>query len=196
MRIWEPKKWSEVLNKDNSSKIGKWQIIDEEKHYEDIYDSRDERQVNGAINTKVVTKVKGFKITREFNSLDQLINSIWWEKDDKYGFQRDFIETFNYYKNKERNSSSAAISKITMSLEAKNLNARKVDYLTNNFNPDDDDEEESNDDIKYTNENQEAWDRVTNYKITVELSRPRNIEHIFTKYKTDFNNIKSRLEGL
>ncbi|WP_423435608.1 Mbov_0399 family ICE element protein [Mycoplasmopsis bovis] len=195
MRIWEPKKWSEVLNKDNSSKIGKWQIIDEEKHYEDIYDSRDERQVNGAINTKVVTKVKGFKITREFNSLDQLINSIWWEKDDKYGFQRDFIETFNYYKNKERNSSSAAISKITMSLEAKNLNARKVDYLTNNFNPDDDDEEESNDDIKYTNENQEAWDRVTNYKITVELSRPRNIEHIFTKYKTDFNNIKSRLEA-
>ncbi|MBT1376637.1 hypothetical protein FCM68_03010 [Mycoplasma bovis] len=195
MRIWEPKKWSEVLNKDNSSKIGKWQIIDKEKHYEDIYDSRDERQVNGAINTKVVTKVKGFKITREFNSLDQLINSIWWEKDDKYGFQRDFIETFNYYKNKERNSSSAAISKITMSLEAKNLNARKVDYLTNNFNPDDDDEEESNDDIKYTNENQEAWDRVTNYKITVELSRPRNIEHIFTKYKTDFNNIKSRLEA-
>ncbi|WP_427909733.1 Mbov_0399 family ICE element protein [Mycoplasmopsis bovis] len=195
MRIWEPKKWSEVLNKDNSSKIGKWQIIDEEKHYEDIYDFRDERQVNGAINTKVVTKVKGFKITREFNSLDQLINSIWWEKDDKYGFQRDFIETFNYYKNKERNSSSAAISKITMSLEAKNLNARKVDYLTNNFNPDDDDEEESNDDIKYTNENQEAWDRVTNYKITVELSRPRNIEHIFTKYKTDFNNIKSRLEA-
>lgn len=195
MRIWEPKKWSEVLNKDNSSKIGKWQIIDEEKHYEDIYDSRDERQVNGAINTKVVTKVKGFKITREFNSLDQLINSIWWEKDDKYGFQRDFIETFNYYKNKERNSSSAAISKITMSLEVKNLNARKVDYLTNNFNPDDDDEEESNDDIKYTNENQEAWDRVTNYKITVELSRPRNIEHIFTKYKTDFNNIKSRLEA-
>lgn len=195
MRIWEPKKWSEVLNKDNSSKIGKWQIIDEEKHYEDIYDSRDERQVNGAINTKVVTKVKGFKITREFNSLDQLINSIWWEKDDKYGFQRDFIETFNYYKNKERNSSSAAISKITMSLEAKNLNARKVDYLTNNFNPDDDDEEESNDDIKYTNKNQEAWDRVTNYKITVELSRPRNIEHIFTKYKTDFNNIKSRLEA-
>lgn len=195
MRIWEPKKWSEVLNKDNSSKIGKWQIIDEEKHYEDIYDSRDERQVNGAINTKVVTKVKGFKITREFNSLDQLINSIWWEKDDKYGFQRDFIETFNFFKNKERNSSSAAISKITMSLEAKNLNARKVDYLTNNFNPDDDDEEESNDDIKYTNENQEAWDRVTNYKITVELSRPRNIEHIFTKYKTDFNNIKSRLEA-
>ncbi|MBT1389695.1 hypothetical protein FCM64_02935 [Mycoplasma bovis] len=195
MRIWEPKKWSEVLNKDNSSKIGKWQIIDKEKHYEDIYDSRDKRQVNGAINTKVVTKVKGFKITREFNSLDQLINSIWWEKDDKYGFQRDFIETFNYYKNKERNSSSAAISKITMSLEAKNLNARKVDYLTNNFNPDDDDEEESNDDIKYTNENQEAWDRVTNYKITVELSRPRNIEHIFTKYKTDFNNIKSRLEA-
>ncbi|UOE64063.1 hypothetical protein MbovBow_02615 [Mycoplasmopsis bovis] len=195
MRIWEPKKWSEVLKKDDSSKIGKWQIIDEEKHYEDIYDSRDERQVNGAINTKVVTKVKGFKITREFNSLDQLINSIWWEKDDKYGFQRDFIETFNYYKNKERNSSNATISKITMSLEAKNLNARKVDYLTSAFNPDDDDEKESNDDIKYTNENQEAWDRVTNYKITVELSRPRNIAHIFAKYKTDFNNIKSRLES-
>ncbi|UOE63496.1 hypothetical protein MbovWib_03990 [Mycoplasmopsis bovis] len=195
MRIWEPKKWSEVLKKDDSSKIGKWQIIDEEKHYEDIYDSRDERQVNGAINTKVVTKVKGFKITREFNSLDQLINSIWWEKDDKYGFQRDFIETFNYYKNKERNSSNATISKITMSLEAKNLNARKVDYLTSAFNPDDDDEKESNDDIKYTNENQEAWDRVTNYKITVELSRPRNIAHIFAKYKTDFNNIKSRLEA-
>ncbi|CAL59087.1 Pseudogen of conserved hypothetical protein (N terminal part) [Mycoplasmopsis agalactiae PG2] len=195
MRIWEPKKWSEVLNKNDSSEIGKWQIMDEENKIEDIYDSRDERNINGAINTKVITNVKGFKITREFNSLDKLIDSIWWEKNDQYGYKKDFIETFNYYKNKERNSSNATISKITMSLEAKNLNARKVSYLNGSFNPDDEDEEESNDNIKYSNEGKLDWDKVTSYKITVELSRPRDIEHPFSKYKTDFNNLKSKLEA-
>ncbi|EIN15488.1 Hypothetical protein MAGb_0160 [Mycoplasmopsis agalactiae 14628] len=98
-------------------------------------------------------------------------------------------------KNKERNSSNATISKITMSLEAKNLNARKVSYLERNFNFDEEYEEESNDDIKYTNENKFDWDKVTSYKITVELSSPRDKEHIFAKYKTDFNNLKSKLEA-
>nr|WP_307919812.1 hypothetical protein [Mycoplasmopsis bovis] len=35
---------------------------------------------------------------------------------------------------------------------------------------------------------------VTDYKIIYRMI-PKNIEHIFTKYKTDFNNIKSRLEA-
>lgn len=49
---------------------------------EDIYDFRDERNVNGVINIKVIINVKGFKIIREFNSLDKLIDLIWWEKND------------------------------------------------------------------------------------------------------------------
>nr|WP_307916392.1 hypothetical protein [Mycoplasmopsis bovis] len=36
---------------------------------------------------------------------------------------------------------------------------------------------------------------VTDYKIIIIEWFLKNIEHIFTKYKTDFNNIKSRLEA-
>nr|WP_307907880.1 hypothetical protein [Mycoplasmopsis bovis] len=36
---------------------------------------------------------------------------------------------------------------------------------------------------------------VTDYKIIYRMNCLKNIEHIFTKYKTDFNNIKSRLEA-
>lgn len=81
-----------------------------------------------------------------------------------------------------------------MLLEVKNLNVRKVSYLSGNFNFDEEYEEKLNDDIKYINENELGWDSVIKYKIIVELFSFRDKEYIFIKYKIDFNNFKSKLE--
>lgn len=181
MRTWEPKTINDYTDAISSEVKGKWHSL--------YYDSNICEGLYGGCPEITSREVRGFKKTTEYTNLNSLVNSLYWRQfndEDETKNKEAFINTFKYHVTKFANEQFSNyeniekyIKKITLEQKAENLyghnkeNEAKITY----------------------DQKRPKWDHVTDYKIIIEWSRPRNIEYIFTKYKTDFNNIKSRLEA-
>ncbi|UTW25821.1 Mbov_0399 family ICE element protein [Mycoplasmopsis bovis] len=179
MRTWEPKTVNDYTGFFDKVK-GKWRSL--------YYNENPCESMFGC--PEITSKeVRGFEKTTEYSNLSSLVNSLYWKRlqnEDDTKNKEAFINTFKYYVTKHTQNPFSNyeniekyITKITLEQKAENLFGHN---------------KENEAEITYDT-NKPKWDHVTGYKITVDLRIPKEVAHPFSKYKTDFNNIKSRLEA-